>query len=231
MPSQRPGSVTAAAVMAIIYGSLFTLCSICEVVGVAAQPIGGNFFAGAGGNPNQAQLQQQQLIERNVPGYRAVRAVTALLGLTLAIALLIAGIGLIGMRSWARMLALIVCFVAVASTLFQVVYQSALVLPAMNKAFQAAPAGAMPQGPGGPEMAQLMQTMFPAIAVVIVIWHFLWMIYLLIIVLLLRRRHVRAAFAAGGLPAEGEEPPFRDDEDEGWGRSRPRENPEDDRYR
>ena len=52
--------------------------------------------------------------------------------------------------------------------------------------------------------------------------------YLLIIVLLLRRRHVRAVFAGEGLPAELEGPSGRRDEDEGWGQSRPAENPEDD---
>jgi hypothetical protein len=213
MPSERPGSVTAAAVLAIIYGSLFTLWGLCEVIGVAAQ--------GAMGG-------QEQVIERDVPGLRAVQATTVLLGLALAIALLIAGISLIGMRSWARMLALIASFVAIASRLFLVVYQSALVLPAMNKAIQAGVPIAGPQGPGGPEFERLMQAAFPVIAVVTVILQILWMIYLLILVLLLRRRHVLAAFAAGGLPAEGQEPTDRPEEDEGWGQSRPPEKPEDD---
>jgi hypothetical protein len=36
MLQRRPGSVTAAAVLAIIYGSLFTICGLCGVFGLAA---------------------------------------------------------------------------------------------------------------------------------------------------------------------------------------------------
>jgi hypothetical protein len=58
MPSQRPGSVTAAGVMAIIYGSLFTLCGICGVAFMAASGTMNNDMF-AGNDPAAAALQKK----------------------------------------------------------------------------------------------------------------------------------------------------------------------------
>jgi hypothetical protein len=228
MPSQRPGSVTAAAVMGIIYGSLLLLCSVCGVIRIAAHgAIGGNLFAGGDANQAQVQKEMENILQRDVPGYRAVEIVMPLLGLAEGIALLIGGIGLLGLHSWARTLTLVACSVAIVSTLFQTIYQAALVLPATGKAVRAAMPKA-PQGPGGPEFAQLMETIFPLIAVVAVVFYILLMIYLLIMVMLLRRRHVSAAFAAAGEFSDEREERRRldedenadEDEDDGWDRSR-----------
>jgi hypothetical protein len=226
--------LTAAGVLAIVYGSLFTLCSVCGLLGLAAQGAGQNLFGGRDPQQEKLQKQLQDAMEREIPGYRAVQVLGVALGLTQGIAFLIAGIGLIGIRSWARTLALVAGLVAIAWSIFQAVYQSAFVIPVMNHALQvelpaAIPAKAGPQGAG---VVAVLQTFMTAVAVASVIFYVVVIIYLLIILLLLRRRHVRAAFASGRLPAQPEEAFRRDEDDEGWSGSRPPEDPEDDwRYR
>src|SRR4051794_25000774 len=103
----RPGSVTAAGVLAIIYSSLFTLCGLCGLISLLAQGAMGGNFMGAG-DPAQAELQKQlqDALERDVPAYQAFQIGGAVLGLAEAIPLLVAGIGLLAMLRWARTLAL-----------------------------------------------------------------------------------------------------------------------------
>src|SRR5213082_3201917 len=102
MPMRRPGSVTAAGVLAIVYGSLFSLCGFCGLVGIAAQGAMGNNFM-AGNDPMQVQLQKelQNALERDVPGYKAFQIVGTIVGLGEAVVMLVAGIGLLYMRRWA----------------------------------------------------------------------------------------------------------------------------------
>lgn len=236
MPSPRPGSVTAAAVLSIIYGSLFTLCGLCGMVGLVAQGAMGKNFMG-GGDPAQEQLQKEMedALRKDVPGYQAVQAGSTILSLGEAVALLCAGIGLLSMQSWARRLALIVCLVTIATTILLAVYQTIFVIPALNKAFQDILPPFMARQNAGPQVAQLLEltrTIMTLIAVAVAILYFVLIVYLLIIVMLLNRQHVRAAFvaAAAGLPAgpgEAETPPGAYEDDPGWG-----QDPKDDwRYR
>jgi hypothetical protein len=230
MPSRRPGSVTAAGIMAIIYGSLFTLCGVCSVISLAAQgAMGNNLFAG--NDPMQAQLQNQlqAALERDVPGYQAFQIGSSIISLGVAVALLIAGIGLLNMGRWARTLALVACLIAIAANLVQGLYQSVYVMPVMNQTLQVAMPAAMPQG-GGPQAAQVlkfMQTFMILIAVLTIILYVGIIIYLGIIVILLSRRHVRAAFAAQERPGFEDRPIDEEgrsreyDEEEDWDRPKP----------
>lgn len=240
MPAVRPGSVTAAGVMAIIYGALFSLCGLIGVAGIASGGAGQNMFAGAGGDPNQDKLQKEleKRLDRDAPGYQAFHIGTTILGLLEALGLLIGGIGLMSMHRWARTLTLVVAVVAMLVCLLQAVYTTVYIIPAINDAFQVVmPAMLQQQGAKGQQAAQFVQTMVVVMAVAMVVIYVLILVYLLIIVLLLRRRHVLAAFA-GERPAwsDGETERLddrdRDQGDDGWGGSAPPRNPEDDyRYR
>ena len=101
MRSQRPGSATAAAILAIIYGSLFTLCGLCGAASLVMQGgMGKNFMGGA--DPNQARIQKQleDTLKRDIPGYQAFQVGGTIVGLGEALALLLAGIGLLNMQPW-----------------------------------------------------------------------------------------------------------------------------------
>ena len=130
MLQRRPGTVIAAAVLAIIYGSLFMICNSCGVAGLAAQGTMNQGLFGAG-DPQQAQMQKQmqEAIERDAPGYRVFQIAVPVGGLAESLALLIAGIGLLAMRSWARKLAVATALIAVATTAFQAIYQVVFVIP------------------------------------------------------------------------------------------------------
>jgi hypothetical protein len=243
MRSQRPGSATAAAILAIVYGSLFTLCGLCGAASLVMQGgMGKNLMGGA--DPNQAEIQKQldDTLKRDIPGYQAFQVGGTIVGLGEALALLLAGIGLLNMQPWARTLALVGSLVAMVTTALQAAYQIAFVMPAMNNAFQGILPAAMAKqagGPGGPaprEVLNVMQTMMTVIAVVSVIVYVLIIIYLIILVMLLRRRHVRAAFA--GQPGDDYEggPGRREgrdgeDEDEAWNEPRRPDEPRDEHYR
>lgn len=235
MASPRPGSVTAAAVLCIIYGSLGTLCGLCGVMALVGQGAFGKNFMG-GGDPVQVKMQQEMeaALRNDIPGYVAIDAGGKILGLAEAVALLVAGIALVSMQPWSRRLALIVCLVAILSAIFQAVYATAFIIPAMNKVFQDVLPPILRQqnaGPQAAEVLQLLRTMMTLVTVGVVILYFVVVIYLFIIVMLLRRQHVRAAFAAAasGEPLDSGTPPnaYEDDPGGGWG-----DDPKDDwRYR
>ena len=229
MPFRRPGAATAAGVLAIIYGSLFSLCGLCGLVGLAAQGAGHNFMAG--NDPMQIQLQQelQQALERDVPGYQAIEIVGAIVGLGGALLLLSAGIGIFYMRRWARTLALVDCLVLIAVTLFKAVFQATMVMPAAARAFEVALPAAIPQGGAMPpaEFLRAMQTFMTVMLVGAVVLYVVAIVYLFIIVFLLSRRDVRLAFAD---PRQQgfDERPFEDErhasgaeDDDDWENRRP----------
>ena len=190
---RRPGSVTAGAVLAIIYGSLFTLCGLCGVAGLASQSLKGAL----GGDQQQEKMQKQveEAMERDVPAYRIVQVTMPILGLALAFAMFGAGIGLIGMHSWARKLAVIAALIAVASSAFQAFYQAVFVIPATAKIMADVMPAALAKGPGGPPpgaaaVGKMMETMIPIMGFMVVVLYVLVIVYLLIIVFLLQQRHV-----------------------------------------
>lgn len=243
MPAARPGAVTAAGVLAIIYGGLFSMCGLVGMAGMAAQGgMGKNMFGG--GDPNQEKFQKEleKHLERDAPGYQAFQISSSVLGLAGSLALLIGGIGLFGMKPWARTLTLFAALATILLTVFQTVYMVAYIMPAMNNAFQVVmPAMLEQQGAGvkGREAMRLVETMITVMTVGIIMVYVLVIVYLFVIVLLLSRQHVRAAFAGEG-PAWSDAETERlgdydrrgSDQDDGWGASGPPRNPEDDyRYR
>ncbi|MBI3407534.1 MAG: hypothetical protein HY040_04160 [Planctomycetes bacterium] len=242
MPPKRPGVVTAAAVLAIIYGSLFTLCGLCGAIGQAAQgAMGANMFAG--NDPQQAKIQKemQDNLERDIPGYRAVQVGGTVVGLVESVMLLVGGIGLLSMQPWARTVVLVFGIIAIVTTALQACYLIAIVMPATNNAMQGAIAAAAPPGAAGPPPAQVQQALELVMTIATVgaaILYVLVIIYIGIILILLTRPHVRAAFAMRGHPAldaglmEQERRPrvAEYEEDEGWERP-PGDNPKDERIR
>lgn len=235
MPYRRPGSATAAGVLAIIYGSAFSLCGLWGLFALAAQGMGGNFLVGD--NPQQAQLQKAMMdaMERDVPAYQVYQIGSTLIGLTCAILMFVAGIGILYLRPWARLLAIADSLVLIALALFQAIYQLAFVMPAMSRAFDAFLQAAVAQQQAGAQQADLIRTMHTimnAATIGAAIVYIIMIVYFFIILALLSRRHVRAAFA-NPLADIYEEPPpsdkdyrrsdYDDDEDDGYDRGSERD--------
>jgi hypothetical protein len=225
MPTQRPGSVTTAAVLAIIYGSLVILCSVCGLASVAMQGANQNLFGG--GDAQQAQLQKQieETLQRDVPLYRAVQIVAPVVGLVFGVAMLVAGFGLLGVYSWARFLAVGTAILAMLFNVVQTLYQVIFMIPGMNRVFSDVLPNAMAKaGPPPPGVMQIVQASLVAGAVIGVVIQLGVIVYLLIIVFLLFGRTARAAFA-GIVPEIAIQLPEGEEQDEGWGTSAPPKNP------
>ena len=221
MSSPRPGSVTAAAVLSIIYGSLFTLCGLCGVVLLLAQGVMGKTFLERGDAAQQKLKKEiEEALQADVPGYQVVGAANKILGLGEAVALLCAGIGLLNLRFWARTLALWTCLVAISHTLFQAVYQSVFVLPALNRVFREVVPGILmnPRAAGDFEAADFLRLVMTLTVIAWVIVYVVLIVYLVIIMVLLCRRNVRPAFAAAAAapPLDSGIPPSAYEDDPGW---------------
>lgn len=222
MAVKRPGAVTAASVLSIIYGSLFTLCGVCGIVSLAMQGGmgGGNPFGG--GDPMAAQIQDQLMkaIEREAPGYQAYQIVSAVLNLALPVMLLVAAIGLLQMRPWSRTLALITTWLIIANYIAQIVYALAFLFPAMNRGFEAVFANLPGPAPAPPQAIQAMRAVMTMVAVVTVVVYGIFILYLITILILLNLSHVRIAFAdvAAGRVEQPEEERYREREPDAWRR-------------
>jgi hypothetical protein len=210
MPPRKPGSVTAAAVMAIIYGSLGLLCGFCGLISLVAQEFMAqniNFnMAAAGGDPGVAAFltqfdkEMKDIIRRDIPLNAIIQVAESVLSLLFAALILAGGIGLLKMKRWSRKLTLRSCLAEMALSSFQVVYLFAVTLPvtiraideAMPKALLALPPGAAlpPNFQESQELANTLGLAFAGIVVAICI------IYFFLIVCLLSRRTVRDAFAS-----------------------------------
>src|SRR5690349_13696963 len=107
MARKRPAVVTVMGILNIVLGSLFLLCNLCGGVmllvflGTSAQ--GGGPFPG-GVNPI---ADMWAFMGREVPAFPAVSIGELVLNFILCACLIISGIGLLNMRGWARVLALI----------------------------------------------------------------------------------------------------------------------------
>jgi hypothetical protein len=211
MSRERPGCVIAAAVLSIIYGTLFTICGCCGVAGFAVQGMANQGLFGAG-NPQQAQMEKDlnEAMEKDAPGFRIVNACANVANLIEALALLGGGIFLFGMHPWARRTVLASALVAVLTTAANTIYQLVFVVPAMSNVM----AAAMPKGPGpGPDMGKLLRAVMPVSAVLTALLWLMVIVYLLAIVVLLVLPHVRAAFSAETLPETHRRPRYDDADD------------------
>jgi hypothetical protein len=140
MQQQRPTGAVVIAVLHIIGGTLLLLSSLCTG---AAQLAGGQkaFMPSAG---TAQSKQQQDLTERmekhladKAPGYQAIQYGQIGLSFVIAIILLAAGIGLLKMQSWARLLSILYAIVSILNHLFTIVYSFVFTIPALQEFVQA----------------------------------------------------------------------------------------------
>jgi hypothetical protein len=207
MPVQkRPTAVTVIAIINFVLGGLALLNLLCGGLALALLAwMAGNMPVPAG-QPNP--FKEMEGLFKSIPGFIPTVIAKTSLDLVLAIVLIVAGVGLLRMRRWARTACLIYAAVTILATLGYTVYNFAVVLPAMEKwqaDFQAkmqpkgppgAPAPAAPTGP--PPAFQAFTNKVGAVAGAL-----FGMAYAIVLLIVLNLAHVRAAFArAGAAPTE-----------------------------
>src|SRR5689334_8252565 len=104
MPRKRPPAVLVLAIFHFIFAAI---CGVCDVFQLAGGAAAFNKMAAAS-DPKGAKVQEdiQQAVEKSFPGQRTYQVADALVGVVLALLLLVAGIGLLNMQPWGRLLSL-----------------------------------------------------------------------------------------------------------------------------
>jgi hypothetical protein len=134
MNKQKPPVAVVLGILHIIFGSLGLICNICGMAGVGVIYFGANEIYKKAGPTEKKELEQiwNQLNE-SVPGLVVYLFADMIGSMLLGLVLLIAGIGLLRVRPWARQVSIIwavVRFIVVVATL---AYTVAVVNPGMQK--------------------------------------------------------------------------------------------------
>jgi hypothetical protein len=173
--SRRPTSVTVIAIIAIVFGSLVILGSLCAI----PQMLGFEFAS----NPITEKMREDSI-------YLAVSAASAVIGLGLGIGELIGGIGALSLRPGARRTLIVFAWADLATSIFFIVVQLVVVNPRMEKLM----AGIVASNPSlrTPQAQMIMKaSMYGGwiFTVVTLIWPIL-------IIRFMNRGHVKAAFSS-----------------------------------
>src|SRR5438105_717931 len=116
MPRPRPTAVTIIGISNIVFGGLGVLCGLC---GISAYALGG---AVAG----------RDLVEhmnQRIPGWYFWEVGKIAVGLLLSILLIVAGIGLLNMRKWGRVLSFVYAILTLPLQVGYVLFQFLLAIP------------------------------------------------------------------------------------------------------
>jgi hypothetical protein len=200
---QLPTAVLVLAIFHFILGGYGLLCGLCSGVTVLT---GGNTAAlFSFGNPQLAQQQQaqqeamQRVLKERVPHLQAYQAVTVVVSLALSAALIVAGMGLLYLRGWARALSLLYALFSILQTLLTAFYSFVYVTPATEEAFRQMPNM-------DPQQAHVMQSVGPMMLPLMVVGVLIQLVYPVTVLIIMLLPSVRAAFRGEPVPGGPEEP-------------------------
>jgi hypothetical protein len=129
MPVKRPGSFTVFAILSIVFACLGLLCDILGLVGQVA----GQALAGSQAQGGMDTLALEKELQVRAPAYTAFVWGTAGITFLLHIVLLLAGIGLLQMRSWSRPLCILFAVLTIPLQLGSMIYTIAFINPVMRE--------------------------------------------------------------------------------------------------
>lgn len=204
MPRERPTSVLVIAILHLIGGSLGLMIFVC---GAAFQLSGGqrwiNSMAGPMGQKQQEQTERmEKAMQRHLPGNNAVGYADVTLNGILSLMMVAAGIGLLAIHSWARLLSIVYALLSILHKVFALLWGVLFAVPGMQRFFAE-------EGQRDPALAQMSAFMGPSMYAGLV-FGFLFIIYPIAVLVIMLKPSTRAAFQ--GQLAKPEE--------EGWGRPR-----------
>ena len=125
MARKRPTAVLVMGILNIVFGSLGLICLICGGLVILV------LFAG--GAAAQENRDVYTFVDKEVPGYIAVTIANLVLRTVLTIILLISGIGLLSMQSWARWGSVTYGVIVILLSIASPVYQLAVLNPALDE--------------------------------------------------------------------------------------------------
>jgi hypothetical protein len=206
MARRRTGAITTAAVLDIVLGSLFAVC--CGLCGLVGAVSGGDTFNPQPNSPGadiSREMKEEQAKE--FPAGTIIQIANAVGQLLLGALLILFGIGLLKMQSWARWGTMVVWIVVVVWTIANATFSLLVATPASKRAMATVAA----RHPDDPTIKLLgsgsgLMEIASGLAIVIAL------VYCAIaatMIILMSIRSTRLAFSPGS--ASG------DDADEGWG--------------
>ncbi len=218
MKKKVPGIVTAIAILHFIGGGLAIILALCGLAQGAMAGASGGF----GSNPANAQVQanqkqteeiMEQTVEKRLPHYKAIGMVENAVDLLLGVLMVAAGIGLLQVQQWGRILSIVYACLAIPN---RILYEITLYLTitgmaeAMERIQKEDPNLAKA---GGPNLGSFMQ----AAGVGWVLFSSLFVLYPIFVLIVMFRPKVKAAFASGGMVRDRDE---EEEEEESWGERR-----------
>ena len=194
MARPRPTTVTVMGILNIIFGSLFLLCTICGGVLVLMMMNSSSMFAINGVN---VLGDMWDYLKREVPAYPAITIASLVAGLILNVLLLVAGIGLLNMQNWGRVLSLVYSVISIIDQIAMLIFTIAYVNPATQRWQQdfARRMGArLPPGSlSGDSTFNNITSLIGGI---------LGVVYAIVLLIMMLRPSVAAAFGSGPPPEE-----------------------------
>lgn len=127
MPRARPTLLTVMGILNIVVGSLFLLLYICAGVGLLWM-FTARDIPGMPVNPFPDLLE---FLRRELPSYIPVTIAVILLSFVLSVLLIVAGIGLLNVRRWGRVLSLVYSVFMIVVQLGHVIYLLAVANPVL----------------------------------------------------------------------------------------------------
>jgi hypothetical protein len=206
MLQKRPGSVLTIAILHLIGGGLGLLIGICAGLGLLVQ---GTFMKSlASADPQNVGLRLQAYMAQRLPFTNAVGYGEVVINLVLSVMLLTAGIGLLSMRNWARILSLVYAVMSILHKLFAFGFFVFVSWPVVSEFLEAEARTAPAQGSVATQLV-----IAKASAIGGAIFNAIFIVYPIVVLFVLLKRSVRLAFT---------EQPSRDRADEDDHDDRPR---------
>ncbi len=203
MQQTRPTAVLVIAVLHLVGGSLGLFGAVC---GGSMQLAGGSrMFASGAQAKQQAELQER--MESQLPGYKVLQYGGMGAGLVLSLLMLGGGLGLLGMKPWARTLSMIYAVLSILNHIFTLIYSLAFTLPAMRTAL----AEERAQNPQLAPMVAMIETVMTGGLFI----GFLFIIYPIVVLIIMLRPSIAAAFRGERVRVEHEND-YEEEPDDRW---------------
>ncbi len=203
---RRPASVLVLAILHLVGGGLDLVGQLCTGAMLAAG--GTNPFGGMQGGAGQDPAVHLQKAIEAIPGQQAFTFGELAINLLLDVLLITAGIGLLSMKPWARILSLVYAPLAILNRLGAFAYTLLVLMPALDT-IMVQELGRDPQIKTALQAASSFMRMAMVVSAIV---NLLFIIYPIVVLIILNLSHVKAAFSGKSDVLRPALP-----EDEGWG--------------
>jgi hypothetical protein len=211
MEKQRPTAVLVIAILHFVFAAL----GVCGLISLAVQPA---MQAAQPADQQRLQREMEAKMAEKIPGYQAQQVGDMAVNILFTIMLFAAGLGLLQMQNWARLLSIVYAVLSLLHKAFMLVFGLVFVQPVLSPLMNEVVA----QSPDFQKMdpkqvEQVSQLMSTAITTGMVCCPLVMMVYPVVVLIVMMLPGVRRAFQGGPRDFDRRD----DDLDAGFERERP----------